>query len=51
MFLKLLTDFKRTAVYRQIPHQKSDDWGVPHHMSFVSPGTVRKGDFKPEISD
>lgn len=51
MVFKLLTDFKGTAVRRQIPHQKSNDWCVPHNISFVSPGTVTKGDFKPEISD
>lgn len=41
----------RTAVYRQIPHQKSNDWGLPHHVPFVNPDTVRKDDFKREISD
>jgi len=32
-------------------HQKSNDWGLLHHMSFVNPDNIRKGDFKPEISD
>lgn len=51
MFLKLLTDSKRTAVYRQIPHKKSNDWGLPHHMSFLNTDTDRKGDFRPGMSD
>lgn len=50
MFLKLLSDSMRTAVYKELPHQKSDDMGLPRHMSFVNPDTVGKGGFKREIS-
>lgn len=51
MFLKLVTDSMRRAVYKQIRHQKSNDWGLPHHVPSVNPDTVRKGDFKHYISD